>query len=197
MFGQSSFGAAAGNRGGSATGLSPGMSMLNGQSILGNTNSLVGNGFVGRADKLDTFIGRQMANGAGTSSLGRNMSANPRNARTRQRGNDPNSTNGTAGSVQPQQTIRMMTRQRIAFSHPSVPASSVETRLNGRFGESLQKRLDATNLSFNLDSDGLLTMTGDVKSTDAKDLAEMIARMEPGVRDVRNDLTVTANDSRQ
>jgi len=194
MFGQSSF--SQGSRGG-MQGQTPGSSMLgglgilNGQSQLSNGSSLVGNGFVGRADNANEFIGRRATDGGtGTNRLGRNTRTNPRNARAGQRGNDVNNDGNV--TAQRQQTVRIMSRQRIAFNYPAVSDSAVASKLQTRFNDGMKERIEAKNLSLDLDKDGVLTLHGEVPTADAKELAEMIARMEPGVRDVRNELTVGA-----
>jgi hypothetical protein len=199
MFGQSGFGASSYNRGG--TGLqTPGANMLgglgglNGQSLSNQTSTLVGNGFVGRADNTGDFIGRRATNGDGRQ-LGRNNNrTNFRNLRARQgQGrNNANSTNDANASANRDRAIRVMTQHRIAFDQKVVPSSAVETKLAARFDAPLQKRLNASDLNFKLDPNGVLTMRGTVPTTTARDLAETIVRMEPGVNDVRNELTVPA-----
>ena len=84
-----------------------------------------------------------------------------------------------------------------AFAHPAVSGSEVQARLETRFNAAMVKRLDATELHFQIDSNGLLTLTGEVRSEDAKEMAEMVARMEPGVRDVRNELSVASTSAAQ
>ena len=79
---------------------------------------------------------------------------------------------------------------KIAFTAPPLPLSSVTSSM----GQSLD-RLKARNerlrgVQFELNADRSITLRGQVKSESAKKLAAFLAMLEPGVRKVKNELTV-------
>lgn len=202
MFNQSYFGATTQSLRGSS-GQTPGQSMLNGGSAIGQgqgmsgQSSLVGNGFVGRASDTNNFVGRQGAAGQGGAGRGQNTRNNPRNARRQGQGRNNNANGNNSGfSTQQQRSAQLIAQQRVAFEHSSIPTSEVESKLAVRFDESMSKRIDAKNLSFDLDPKGVLTMRGEVRTPGQSELAELIVRMEPGVSDVRNELTVAAAEQK-
>ena len=78
-------------------------------------------------------------------------------------------------------------RPKIAFEHtaPHLPTVSVklETRLN------IMTALKSSNLNLSVGSAGELVLKGEVANAEQAKLAENLARLEPGVRTVRNELT--------
>ncbi|MEX2288428.1 MAG: BON domain-containing protein [Planctomycetaceae bacterium] len=188
---------------------------LGGQSRTSNAgrngSSLVGDGFIGRTDDTSDFIGRRSTAGGrnatgnqtGNARRGANNSGQRRigNTQNRQRQNNQNANNQTNlannGRQQVNRTLpkRMITRHVVDFDAPAVSGSAIETKLDTRFQGAISKRINAKDLKFEVDPDGVLVMRGEVETPQDKDLAARIASMEPGVRGVRNELVVAAVES--
>ncbi|MEX0717255.1 MAG: BON domain-containing protein [Planctomycetaceae bacterium] len=84
-------------------------------------------------------------------------------------------------------------RHQIAFSYPELEANSVRTALDARFESHTQRRSSLAGVRIAADSPpGVLVLRGEVESADAARLAVTMARLEPGVREVRSELTVRA-----
>ncbi|MCH9655456.1 MAG: BON domain-containing protein [Planctomycetes bacterium] len=157
-----------------------------GLSTFGNAQSLnPQNGFIGRSDSaVDSFIGR-----SNTQNTGNNASQNRNFNRASSSGiqNGQNQFNrGQSGPIVPAFRPQM----KIAFTAPPLPLSSVTSSM----GQSLD-RLKARNerlrgVQFELNADRSITLRGQVKSESAKKLAAFLAMLEPGVRKVKNELTV-------
>ena len=173
---------------------------------LGN---VFGNGFVGRRDDTNDFIGRRTntttggrnaqggqnrnrRRGAG-SNTGRRRFANNQN-QTQNDVNNPNSARINGQQQVRQMPRRISTRHRIDFPSPVVAGSAIESTVASRFKGVIAKRIDAKRLEFEVEEGGVLVMRGEVATPQDKDLAELIAAMEPGVRGVRNELEVAVGD---
>jgi osmotically-inducible protein OsmY len=86
-------------------------------------------------------------------------------------------------------------RQRIAFSFPKLEPSSVNTSLHARLGRLEGRGLATDGVTVTLDEKGQVALKGEVDSEHTRKLVEMMARLEPGVRKVQNELTVKADSS--
>ncbi len=177
-----------------------------------NGSSLVGSGFIGRTDDTSNFIGRRATTG-GQNATG-NQTGNARrtannsgqrrlgNTQNRQQRNNQNANNrnnvANNGQQQANRTLprRIITRHVVDFDAPAVSGSAIETKLDSRFQGAIASRIHAKDLKFEVDPDGVLVMRGEVETPQDKDLAALIASMEPGVRGVRNELAVAAVDSK-
>ena len=100
-------------------------------------------------------------------------------------GNQPRATAG--GFTRPQYV------SRIAFDYSPIPTAQIENSLQTQFAHSYAGAASlpsAANVKIVVDGD-VVTMTGEVRSTVEMRLAEALVRLEPGVRQVRNELQVS------
>ena len=177
------FGGQAGGAGG-AFGGQAGATGANGM------NNQQGQGFLGRNTNQNQFLGRNLQ-GQGQNGGAQTGAGNRRGGGNRGGNNQNNMMNnqqgqgGMGGAAKAPVVIRA--RQKIAFEHtaPHLPTVSVklETRLNK------MTALKSSNLNLSVGSAGELVLKGEVANSEQAKLAENLARLEPGVRTVRNELT--------
>jgi len=133
--------------------------------------------FVGRGGQAGQARQQQQQQRRNTfSQLGQNRNNSGRNNRSRSR------TTGTQRVIRP--------RLRIAFQYTRPPLNLAVTSLSGRFGRLSSRRPSLANVRFETGADGEITLQGSVSSAETRKLAEIMAGMQPGVRKVRNELTV-------
>lgn len=199
------FGAAGTAGAGGTGGMGAGM-QLGGQSGLGGTGMMGGagqqrQGFVGRDDTANRFVGSSVAGAqGGAGQQGRNglnqrnqmnrnqqgQNRNRGNARNQQFMNQGNQNLGGNQGQQQQRTIRP--RQKVAFTYPAMSQTKLQTALNTRF-DKLSKRAGFEGIEIVADGDRV-TLRGQVDNEDTRKLAAMLASIEPGVSTVANELTV-------
>ncbi|HEX6987254.1 MAG TPA: BON domain-containing protein, partial [Planctomycetaceae bacterium] len=91
---------------------------------------------------------------------------------------------------QDRERLPMRPTQRIAFDFtPATPAAAVE-RVTSRFDGIVSRRPELSGVTFATDDSGRVVLRGTVPSDDARQLAAALVRLEPGVREVVNELTV-------
>ncbi len=130
--------------------------------------------------------------------LGRQSGNFGQSRRVRRTGRDLNAFRNTADrrsenarfGNQPGSRRTFRPRHRVAFTHSKPATSEVVTTVRTRLAGLAVRRLTVENLIVELDEEGLLTLTGEVDSVETKKLAAAVARLEPGVRNVRNELAV-------
>ncbi len=91
----------------------------------------------------------------------------------------------TSSSRSRAERLRPVTR--IAFNYEVVSPTVVQTRIDTQLAE---HQFDVAGLSYSLDGDGVLTLSGVASSLDASRLAETYLGFEPGVRRVDNQIVV-------
>ena len=137
-------------------------------------------GFVGRGAN-EGFIGQQLAGqadvGAGVGPQFGGLGANRDNTST-----------GQGQTTGPSRAARLRPRHRVAFSYSPHRSDVVRSSLQTHFG-SLRDRVSGVETS--LTPDGTLILQGSAVSPEAKKLAEALARLEPGVRRIDNQITVS------
>lgn len=183
--GSTGFGAGTGTRGTAGQQAAPGIGQV--QSFSG--------GFVGRSDNVGRFVGQQQAGsglqatplgGAGRAGGGlrQRTNANPLN--------DPNNPigGGFGGNQNRRQGYIVRPQQRIAFEYPARSASEVGTSVRTQFTQIADRRETLGDVRVETGANGVVTLRGEVATEDARQLAAAVARLEPGVREVRNELTV-------
>jgi len=79
---------------------------------------------------------------------------------------------------------------KVAFTSSPLPLSNVSTSMGQSFERVKARNERLRGVQFELNADRSLTLRGQVKSASAKKLAEFMAKLEPGVRTVKNELTV-------
>ncbi len=91
-----------------------------------------------------------------------------------------------------QTTAKIRTRTKLGFTQPLPPSSAVTANFNGVIQRVLA-RGDYGRGSVNIVMEGsVAVLQGTVDSAHARDVAERLALLEPGISEVRNELTVRA-----
>lgn len=173
-------GGTAGGLGGNTGGLPNSANLI--QGAAGGQRAGTGNaGFVGRNSNAGRFVGQQQA---GT----QNSRAN-RTFRAAGNTGDPNQVNrntNQGGTNQP--TVRPVLR--IAFQFRPRTVARMNTNFSTRFRQLAARQPRFQGVSFNINPQGEVVLSGTVPSESAKSLAANLARFEPGVRKVKNQLVV-------
>ena len=86
-------------------------------------------------------------------------------------------------------------RLRIAFAYPKPSFSVAITTISARFGRLNSRVPSLSDVRIETSTEGEVTLQGTVRSAETRKLAEIMARMQPGVRKVRNELSVSASAS--
>jgi osmotically-inducible protein OsmY len=164
---------------------------------LGALSATIGQGgFIGAADNAGRFVGNQ---NAGTQSLqGTSMSGTQFGGQFGggQFGDRSQGQNGFSqqNNFNQQQNRRMIRpQQRIAFEYPQRAQESIQTDLSARFERLQTTRPELEGVEIVLAANSEVVLRGQVRTEEDKKLAAMYARMEPGVRSVRNELTIAEN----
>jgi hypothetical protein len=97
-----------------------------------------------------------------------------------------NGMNGLGANAQ----VPLQVRQRIAFTYPDIPAGRAATRLDTQFNRMAPRNPAFAQVSLELDGGGTVVLQGTVPTAEASAVAEAMARLEPGVREVRNELQI-------
>ena len=180
-FGGSSTGAgAAGGGGGGAAGGGLTQPAL---TEFGQAGANVGTGFVGRGNNAQAFVG---ASAAGQQTVDAGGTA-----RFSGLGGDGGGTGGGANTSQARGG-QMRIPQRMAFSVPSIAPATLSVSLSSQFSR-LQSRLPGVGVTAT--EPGHVVLRGSVESEQARKLAAAIARLEPGVRRVTNELRVDSGET--
>ena len=80
----------------------------------------------------------------------------------------------------------------MAFEVPRRTETDIRSTLLTRF-EGQNQNPALRGVAFEMDSEGIVTLRGEVETTAARQLAANVVRLEPGVRKVVNELTVPSN----
>ena len=167
---------------------------------MGNTLSMNQGGFLG-ANSQGVFVGGgqlgltsgvSSATGSGSlqglSGLSRGMGSFGAGGQNRQQ---QRGTNQFGQSVSPNAAVSAFRpQQRIAFEFDQPTREQVTTSLRGTISDVASRRPELNGVSVVLDEEGEATLRGTVRTPAARGLAEALVRIEPGVRRVRNELTV-------
>lgn len=174
-------------------------SMMSGGSAMSPAGGTFGTGFLGRGS--GGFIGGN--NLLGNNAFGSNLGSRTTRRRittTNRNNNNRRNRNGTSRNRQTNvqtgfQRRAIRPRQRVAFTYSNPTGDALNTSLRTRFENLAVRRPAFGGLTLAVDDAGLVTIRGEVASEEAARLAVSVARMEPGVRDVRSELTVISSDS--
>lgn len=140
----------------------------------GSLGAQVGQGFTGRQNT--GFVGNRNAGASNQASLMQQF-----NQFANQSQQNRNSSSSRSSVPQPRPQLK------IAFTSPRVNLAKTQVDLDDRLGRLAKIQGVGTTIS----DQGVVTLTGNVGSEDSKKLAEALARLEPGVRSVKNELVVT------
>ncbi len=161
----------------------------NGQSALGQSLFNQGNnqnGFIGGRNQQQQFIGGNQRTGQQTNRQQGNQAGGNRS----QFGNQDNfggMNQQNQSSANQRRTVRP--QQKVAFEIPQRSENEIRSTIQTRF-DPLNQNTSLKGVKFDLDSEGIVTLSGSVESASAKQLAVNIVRLEPGVKKVVNELTV-------
>lgn len=190
----SGFGGAAGGAGGGAANAAVGGNNAanrtagTGQQALGQSLFTQGNnqnGFIGGRNQQQGFLGANQRTGQQTNN--RQQQQNNRQGGFGQ--NDPNNMNGQGQQTQTDQRRAIRPSFKVAFDLPQKPATEIRSTLQPRF-ELLSQTPSLRGVAYELDSEGIVVLRGSVDTPAQKRLAENVVKLEPGVKKVRNELTL-------
>ncbi|MCA9024411.1 MAG: BON domain-containing protein [Planctomycetaceae bacterium] len=102
-------------------------------------------------------------------------------------GNQGGTNAGRGQATGPSRAVRLRPRHRVAFSYSPLRDPSVRNSLQTHL-RPLQDRITGTEAS--LTPDGTLVLRGTALDDEARKLAEALARLEPGIRKVENQIIV-------
>ena len=189
----SGFGGAAGGAGGGAANAAVGGNNAanrtagTGQAALGQSLFTQGNnqnGFIGGRNQQQGFVG-------GNQRTGQQQNNRQQQQNNRQGGfgqNDPNNMNGQGQQNQDQRRA-IRPSFKVAFDQPLKPAADIRSTLQPRF-DSLSQTPSLRGVAYELDAEGVVVLRGTVETPAQKRLAENVVKLEPGVKKVRNELTL-------
>lgn len=138
-------------------------------------------GFIGARDNAGRFVGNQLA---GQQAIGAAQNL----ANFANRGQNGNGGN-RQGSQQRERPI-IRPRQVVAFSYPQPTRVEITSTLQTRFYRWMQQNPTMRGISVGVVADGVVVLRGEVPDEASGRLAAMLTRLEPGVREVRNELIV-------
>jgi len=73
--------------------------------------------------------------------------------------------------------------------------SSISQTLSSQFAGVAESSPDFAQITVRVDDDGKATLDGRVRSNATRELAEILVRLEPGVRSVQNDVIVASAEN--
>lgn len=151
-----------------------------------------GTGFIGANNSANNFIG-----GAGQAQQGGARQTGAQNRGGNARGGNNGAQNllnllggmggGAGGQTSTAPVIRP--RQKVAFDFPAPPAERLQTAVTRQVSFVSKTRPQFKDIQVTAGAAGEIVLTGSVASERDSRLAAKLARLEPGVRNVRNELT--------
>ena len=155
-------------------------------------------GLVGRSDNSGRLVGSNQGGAQGNAfNAGQGMNARggntrrPSGATADQSPNQLNSQNQAPGGARATKTVKP--QHRVAFSYPAPSAPQFSQNLTVRF-QKIASKLPVKGMQVEFDA-GQVTLRGEVDSAETGRLAEQFARLEPGVRTVRNEFVIRKQPS--
>lgn len=103
---------------------------------------------------------------------------------------DPNQQFGAVAGQGLTDSQQVRVRPRIAFDVPARPTIAVAGRVESQLTALSTRQPELRGVAVGLDLDGVVTLRGNVPNESARRVAAALVRLEPGVRSVRNELTV-------
>lgn len=148
----------------------------------GSLGATIGtSGFIGRGDNAGRFIGANQNATQRRTTTGRNQFSQLQNLSNQNRANSTANTN-----------VRQLMRPQVQLGFESSPVTLATTPAS--FHTELMELpgvgARAAGIVPQFSADGVVTLTGTVATEEDRRLMEILTRMEPGVRDVKNELRV-------
>ena len=171
-----------------------------GTSTTGGQQGLGAQGGLGAAGQQSTLLG--LSNGANLIGTGAAAGQNPtgqagqmpnrqgqqnRNA-NRRTGQNRNQTNQAGAGAANQQGRSIRPQLVVAFDHPRPAPETTQAAISTRFSK-LSSKSQFKDIQIEMDGD-VVVLRGQVDTERSGKVAVVLARMEPGVTTVRNELTV-------
>ncbi len=142
------------------------------------------NAFIGGRNQQQFIGGNPLT---GQQQNNRQQQQNNRRNNNNNNQND-NNQNGQAQQTQdPRRAIRP--QYRVAFDELPRPTTEIRSTLQPRF-DSLSQTPALRGVAYELDTEGVVVLRGTVETPAQRRLAENVVRLEPGVKKVRNELTL-------
>lgn len=162
---------------------------MNQQSSFGLQGQSQQNGMVGSRN-TQQFLGANQRNAqTGQQQQQQNQFGN-RNNRGRQNQMDPNDPNGMMQQGQDQDSRRSIRpQQKVAFEIPERSSTEIREILDSRF-ERVTRQPALRGVTVELDNEGVVVLRGEVLTSSQMRLAANMVRLEPGVKQIRNELTL-------
>ena len=180
MFGNSSSGGQGANSNGIGQALNAQNRQINTQSQLGQNQQ----NFLGQGNNQQNFLGRNQRTQT------QNNGNRQQQQNNRQGGAGQNDQNNMNQSQQNQDQRRAIRPSfKVAFDQPQKPTADIRSTLQPRF-DSLSQTPSLRGVAYELDAEGVVVLRGTVETPAQKRLAENVVKLEPGVKKVRNELTL-------
>lgn len=185
-FNQNTTSTSSGTTGGTTQGSGTG-SRTSSQSRMNSSNQPqfnAGDGSVGSRIGQNAFVGQGDTTFAGARDVSQasNRNFTPQfNAM-----NDPSTSQRRANSST-SNVKRARPQQRISFQYPKANLARTQVELSQRF----ERLKTVSGADTSISDEGVAVLTGTVANDEARKLAEALARLEPGVRSVDNQLQVS------
>lgn len=141
-----------------------------------------GTGFAGRGNAAENFVGG-IVQGEGQTGPGARRTTNQFQGLNRQ----GQIRQGIQQPTGPSRAERIRPRHRIAFQYPPRQNEAVTTNLQTRL---TSLPAGPAGVTVSLSPQGVATLSGSVADEHASKLAAAVARQEPGVRSVDNQLSI-------
>jgi len=152
----------------------------NSQGLGTTTNA--NQGFIGRSNQANEFIGR----GDPTQGVNRGGQQN-RSINRRSGGGNANRNFRQRGATQ---ETPIQPRLRVAFTFQKTRAAVVTRTARTHLDGVVLRKPSLKGVNFVLDDKGVLTLRGEVETLNDSKLAAALFRLEPGIRKVANELTI-------
>ncbi len=141
------------------------------------------NAFIGGRGQQQQFIG-------GNQRTGQQQNNRQQQQNNRQSNNGQNDNNQNGQGQQNQDPKRAIRPQfRVAFDELPRPTTEIRSTLQPRF-DSLSQSPALRGVAYELDAEGVVVLRGIVDTPSQRRLAENVVKLEPGVKKVRNELTL-------
>src|SRR5690606_34402977 len=139
---------------------------------------------VERSDTSGRLVGSSMAGQQATFGLNQALQG------LRGFGNNFGTGNNRSGGQQNNERLQLRPTLRVGFEAPSVPPTVATERVTVLMTNIAERRPQLTGVTVLGDDSGRVVLRGSVANDDARRLAAALVRLEPGVRQVVNEITV-------
>jgi len=154
-------------------------------SPLGQTNLNAADGTLSEQVGQNAFIGQGQQGFIGNRNAGQGG-----NFGTQAQFGNMNQNNNRQQPRQTSDRKQMRPQFRLGFTAPTIPAKTVNLNLQRRMSGLSSLNRKFPNVQFHVDQAGSVTLTGQANNSHDRRLMEALVRLEPGVRTVKNTMTI-------